>query len=101
MGKHALEYLPICSAKIHPFDAIYMEKGDAEAKGVRDILLEPNIIYMLLLLAEVLAPINLFSKFLQTGTLIYNSVSDKLNHLLDHLTRIKEELQNHDSLKQV
>ena len=37
-----------------------MEKGDAEAKGVQDILLKPEMICMLLLLAEVLASINLF-----------------------------------------
>ena len=62
---------------IDALDAIYMEKGDAEAKGVRDILREPDIICMSLLLAEVLAQINLFPKSLQTSTLIYNSVSAK------------------------
>ena len=62
---------------IDALDAIYMEKGDAEAKGVRDILREPDIICMLLLLAEVLAQINLFPKSLQPSTLIYNSVSAK------------------------
>ena len=74
-----------------------MKKGDAEAKGVRDILFEPDIICMLLLLAEVLASINLFSNFPQTVTLIYNSLSAKLNRLLDRLARIKEELQNLDN----
>ena len=74
-----------------------MKKGDAEAKGVRDILFEPDIICMLLLLAEVLASINLFSNFPQTVTLIYNSLSAKLNRILDRLARIKEELQNLDN----
>ena len=74
-----------------------MKKGDAEAKGVRDILFEPDIICMLLLLAEVLASINLFSNFPQTVTLIYNSLSATLNRLLDRLARIKEELQNLDN----
>ena len=57
---------------IDALDAVYLDKGDAEAKGVRDILLDPDIICMLLLLAEVLSPINMFSKFLQTVTLIYS-----------------------------
>ena len=52
---------------------------------------------MLLMLAEKLVPINLFLKFLQTGTLIYNSISAKLNCLLDCLAKTEEELQNHDS----
>ena len=46
----------------------------------------------------MLAPINPFLTFLQKVTLIYNSVSAKLNCLLDHLAHIKEELQNHDSI---
>ena len=49
------------------------------------------------MLAEKLVPINLFLKFLQTGTLIYNSISAKLNCLLDCLAKTEEELQNHDS----
>ena len=56
---------------INTLDTIFVEKGDAEAEDIREQLLEPNIICMLLLLAEVLAPINNFSKFLQTGTLLY------------------------------
>ena len=52
---------------------------------------------MLLMLAEKLVPINLFLKFLQTGTLIYSSISAKLNCLLDCLAKTEEELQNHDS----
>ena len=52
---------------------------------------------MLLMLAEKLVPINLFLKFLQTGTLIYSSISAKLNCLLNCLAKTEEELQNHDS----
>ena len=80
-------------------DAVYLDKGDAEAKGVGDILLDPDIICMLLLLAEVLSPINMFSKFLQTGTLIYSSLSAKVNRLLERLLHIKEELKDHDSVQ--
>ena len=84
---------------IDALDAVYLDKGDAEAKGVRDILLDPDIICMLLLLAEVLSPINMFSKFLQTGMLIYSSVSAKVNWLLERLLHIKEELKDHDSVE--
>ena len=58
-----------------------MERGDAEAKGVRDQLLQPEIICMLLLLAEVFSPIN-NSKYLQTSTLLYCDVGAKLDLLL-------------------
>ena len=80
---------------IDTLDTVFVEKGDAEAKGIRDQLLESNIICMLLLLAEVLAPINNFSKFLQTGTLLYCSVSAKLERLLERLRNINDSLINH------
>lgn len=87
------QFVPLIDA----LDVIYMKKGDAEAKYVQDTLLEPDIICMFLMLAEKLVPINLFLKFMQTGTLIYNSISAKLNCLLDCLAKTEEELKNHDS----
>ena len=79
-------------------DSIFMERGDAEAKGVRDQLLQPEIICMLLLLAEVLSPINIFSKYLQTSTLLYCDVGAKLDRLVQRLYLIKDSLKDHDSV---
>ena len=79
-------------------DTTVYEKGDAEAQDVRDQLLEPSLTVFLLLLAEVLASINIFSKYLQTSNLAYLSVISKLNKLLSCLNEIKESLQNHNSL---
>ena len=79
-------------------DSIFMERGDAEAKGVRDQLLQLEIICMLLLLAEVLSPINIFSKYLQTSTLLYCDVGAKLDRLLQRLHLIKDSLKDHDSV---
>ena len=78
-------------------DSIFMERGDAEAKGVRDQLLQPEIICMLLLLAEVLSPINIFSKYLQTSTL-YCDVGATLDRLLQCLHLIKDSLKDHHSV---
>ena len=78
-------------------DTKVYEKGDTEAKGVRDQLLEPSITLFLLLLAEVLAPINIPSKYLQTSNLVYLSITLKLSKLLSLLNEIKESLQNHNS----
>ena len=79
-------------------DSIFMERGDTEAKGVRDQLLQPEVICMLLLLAEVLSPINFFSKYLQTSTLLYGDVGAKLDQLLQRLHLIKDSLKDHDSV---
>ena len=77
-------------------DSIFMERGDAEAKGVRDQLLQPEIICMLLLLAEVLSPISI-SKYLQTSTL-YCDVGAKLDRLLQCFYLIKDSLKDHHSV---
>ena len=73
---------------------IFFERGDTEAKGVRDQLLEPNLLLMLLLLAEVSNLIHILSKYLQTSTLVYASISTKVNHLIEKLHIIKDSLSD-------
>ena len=62
---------------------IFFERGDAEAKGVRDQLLEPDLLLMLPLLAEVLNLINILANYLQMSTLVYASITAKVNHLIE------------------
>ena len=50
-------------------DALFKDKKDLDAESMRDLLLDQQIIIMLLLFAEVLMPINIFCKFLQTRNL--------------------------------
>ena len=49
---------------------------------IRTELLEPNNVLFLLLLADVLQPVNRFSMFLQTRNLVFNNVNAKLNQLM-------------------
>ena len=70
-------------------DAIYKDKKDLEAKGIRDILLTLDIILMLLLLAEVLVPINTFCKFLQTRYLNLSLVITNTNELCPNWNQLK------------
>ena len=53
---------------------------------------------MLLLLAEVLPPINIFSKYFQTSTLLYYDIVAKLDRLLQRLHLIKDSLKDHNSV---
>ena len=64
---------------------------DAEAKAVRYQLLEPNLLPFLLL-AEVFNLINILLKYLQTSTLVYASITTKVNHLIEKLHIIKDSL---------
>ena len=79
---------------IHALDVIFYERGDAEAKGVRDQLLEPNLLLMLLLLAKVLNPIYILLKYLQTSTLAYILITAKVNNLIEKLHIIKDSLSD-------
>ena len=77
-------------------DSIYTASKSPDVKGVRDALLFPANISMLLLVAEVLVPINYFSKFLQTKSLNYASVKSKLEKLIVNIETIKQSLNDYD-----
>ena len=83
---------------IAALDALTNEKGDEDAKGIRDQLLSPTSILMLLLLAEVLVPINSFCCFLQTRNSNYSLIMSKFQRVVTKLEKIKMNLQNHDAI---
>ena len=53
-GESCIQVIVRFEPLLNALDSIFMERGDAEDKGVRDQLLQPEIICMLLLHAEVL-----------------------------------------------
>ena len=77
---------------IAALDALTNEKRDEDAKGIRDQLLSPTSILMLLLLAEVLVPINNFCRFLQTRNLNYSLIMSKFQRVVTKLEKIKTNL---------
>lgn len=83
---------------IDALDSIYAAKKCPDVKGVRDAILLPDNICMLLLVAEVLLPVNYFSKFLQTRSLNYASVKSKLQRVLERLEKIQDGLKNYDAV---
>ena len=64
---------------VDALDTLINGKVAAEIKGIRDELLEPNSILMLLLLSDVLAHVNQFLWYLQTRNLIYSTVARKFS----------------------
>ena len=73
-------------------DALTNEKRVEDAKGIRDQLLSPSSILMLLLLAEMLVPINNFCRFLQTRNLNYSLIMSKFHRVVTKLEKIKTNL---------
>ena len=83
---------------VDALDAIYNEKRCPNVKGVRDALLQPQNICMLLLVAELLVPINYFSKFLQTRSLNYSSIKNNLGSVIQRLELIQEGSEDYDAI---
>ena len=83
---------------IDALDTLFFEKRDPESKGIRDLLLDSQMILMLLLLAEVLAPVNTLSRILQTRNLNFLLLEGKFNRLLASLEKIKATLPDHDAV---
>ena len=82
---------------IDALDSIYATKKCPDVKGVRDSLLLPENICMLLLIAELLVPVNYFSKFLQTRSLNYASVKNKLCSVICRIEKIQDDLRCYDT----
>ena len=83
---------------VDALDAIYNKKRPPDVKGVRDALLQAQNIFMLLLVAELLVPINYFSKLLQTRSLNYSSIKNKLGSVIERLKLVQEELEDYDAI---
>ena len=72
--------------------ALTDEKRDNNAEGIKDKTLSPMSISMLLLLAEVVVPINNFCRFLQTRNLNYSLIMSKFQWVVTILQKIKTNL---------
>ena len=96
-GESCIQVIIRFEPLLDALDSIFMERSDTDAKGVRDLLLQPEIICILLLLPEVLSPINI-SKYLQTSSFLCCDVGAKLARLLQRLHLIKDPLKDLDSV---
>ena len=79
-------------SRFHPLvdalDSLINKDHKPETIGIRDELLKPDNVLMLLLLADVLVPINQFSMFLQKKNLIYVEIGCKFNQLLQSIEKV-------------
>ena len=72
-------------------DALINGKAAPDIKGIRGELIEPNTVLMLLLLSDVLAHANRFSRYLQTRDLIYSTVTREFSQLIESLTKLSND----------
>ena len=80
-GESCIRIISRYEALIAVLDQIYTKTGDPETKGVRDLLLTPKNILMILLLAKVLSPVNRICQILRTRKLNFCSINNKINEI--------------------
>ena len=73
---------------------VFFEIRDTEAKGVRDQLFEPNLLLIFTTSGRSFKLINILSNYLQRSTLVYASITAKVNHLIEKLHIIKDSLSD-------
>ena len=83
-------------ALIAALNQIYTKTRDPETKEFRDPLLTPKIFLMILLLAQVLSPVNRLCQFLQTRNLNFCSIDNKIDERFKQLKIIKEKISLFD-----
>ena len=74
---------------IDSLDSMIMKDEKPETIRICNELLKPETILMLLIVANVLVPINCFSMFLQRKTLIYADISHKFQQLLERIEKLR------------
>ena len=95
-GQTAARVIGRYKSLVAALDTIYHVRSDCDAKGLRDELLNPSRVIMLLLLAEVLVPINNFCQFLQTKNLNYSLMMEKFSKVITKVENIQEKISSND-----
>ena len=75
---------------VNCLDTLITYSRAPDMKGVRDELLEPNTILILLLLADILVHVNRFSWYLQTRNLIFAMLARKFGKLVESMQHLAE-----------
>ena len=86
-GEESKRLVSRLESLVDTLDTLINGKAAPNVKGMRDERLEQNTIIMLLLLSDVLANVNRFSRYLQTRNFIYGTVARKFFQLTESLTK--------------
>lgn len=96
-GKACIRFTNRYVEILDALDSIYDKKREPEVLGLRMILTRKNIIAMILLLCDVLRPVNILSMFLQDSKINLSSVNGRVQATVNELTALIPLLQNLDN----
>ncbi|XP_053392551.1 uncharacterized protein LOC123566599 [Mercenaria mercenaria] len=69
-------------------DAIYAEKREPEIRGIRQNVTDKNIVATVLLLCDILKPVNMLSLYLQEENVNFTSLPERVKVTIDSLTSL-------------
>ena len=96
-GQAAVRVVERYKSIIAARDTIFFERGDCEVTTVTcDQLLKKHVMLMLLCIADLLKPINIFCKQLQLRVFQFTSVSSYVQTLISKLQTYKSECEGED-----
>lgn len=91
-GKACVRFIDRYEACLDALDAIYDDKKEPEVYGLR-LNINKNTVAMILLLADVLQPLNVLSLALQSANINFMDVDSKVKAACNELQSIVEQAQ--------
>lgn len=91
-GDACIRFVDRYSECLDTLDAIYAAKHEPEVNGVRIAITNRNTVLMILLLCDVLRPVNTLSEFLQMADINFMDVDPKVRACTNELEELKAKI---------
>ena len=95
-GMACIRFIDRYQAVIDTLDSIYDERKEAEVFGLRTMIMQKNTVAMILLLCDVLRPINVLSLCLQDSSINFMDVDTKVKAATNELENLMGLLRAND-----
>ncbi|XP_033730344.1 uncharacterized protein LOC117319689 isoform X2 [Pecten maximus] len=96
-GKACIRFINRFQAITDTLDILYQERREPEVYGLRNCIMQKDFIAMVLLLCDVLQPVNRLSLFLQDADLNFVNVDIKVKATANELEALIPLLENQDA----
>ena len=96
-GKATVRFIDRYGAILDTLDELYDEKREPEVHGLRATITKQNTVMMILLLCDVLKPVNVLSESLQKADINFMDVDSKVKATINELEEIEAKIQNRNA----
>lgn len=96
-GKASIRLIEKYQPVLDTLDALYDERHEPEIFGLRCSLTDKSVIAMILVLCDVLKPVNILSLYLQSPTICFSKVETQVKVTINELEGLIALYQTHDN----